>query len=573
MKSLKTKIIIAFISIVIISSLSVSIVGLSKSFSVMDNISITQYESKLLSEYNMLKSFLFEEFGDFQMTNPGILLDESGKSIENTYTYLDKFYENTGTHATIFAKNGNEFTRVLTTIKNPNGERVIGTNLDTSGKAYSEVSKGNTFIGETDILGTMYMTHYGPIYQDKNIIGIYFVGAPMSAVNDIRDSGLSETVTVVSLISIAILVAVCIISYLIVSSFVKPIKKITETAKVIAEGRFDVDLDIKLKDEIGQLSAAFKKTIVQLRNYQGYIDEISWAMESISNGDLTIELKREYTGSFKKLEENVKKLIYTFDSALIEINNTATFVSNGSDQVSSGSQALSEGAAQQASSIQELSATIEDISNEINKNAQNAKLAKEKSQLAGTEVSESNKKMQEMIAAMNEIDHKSGEINKIIKTIDDIAFQTNILALNAAVEAARAGAAGKGFAVVADEVRNLASKSSEASKNTAHLIEETIIAIQKGTEMADQTAKLMSEVVDSSENVSLIIDSIADASNEQASAINQITLGMSQISDVVQTNSATAQQSAAASEELNSQAKVLKSLVDRFKLKKTKSRE
>jgi len=242
-------------------------------------------------------------------------------------------------------------------------------------------------------------------------------------------------------------------------------------------------------------------------------------------------------------------------------------VSSGSEQVSNGAQALAQGATEQASSIEELSATITEIASNVKLNATSAADASIKVNHVSSELDVSNQNMQDMIAAMSKISDSSSQIGKIIKAIEDIAFQTNILALNAAVEAARAGAAGKGFAVVADEVRNLASKSAEAANNTTALIENSIKEVENGTKIADQTATALKKVVLEATAVSNTVTLISQASNEQANSINQITLGVDQISSVVQTNSATAEESAAASEELSGQAQILKSLVGKFKLK------
>jgi len=251
---------------------------------------------------------------------------------------------------------------------------------------------------------------------------------------------------------------------------------------------------------------------------------------------------------------------------LIQINQASDQVASGSEQVSFGAQALSQGATEQASSVEELSATIVELSGHVKVNADHAAEASRLSNDAGSGVMESDGHMKEMIEAMGDISDKSKEIGKIIKTIDDIAFQTNILALNAAVEAARAGSAGKGFAVVADEVRNLAQKSAEAAKNTTVLIEGSILAVDNGTRIVGQTAKSLQDVVVKAGNVTNKMTDIANASEQQAKAIAQVTQGIEQIAAVVQTNSATAEESAAASEELTGQAQMLKELVGKFRL-------
>ena len=234
--------------------------------------------------------------------------------------------------------------------------------------------------------------------------------------------------------------------------------------------------------------------------------------------------------------------------------------------MSNGAQALAQGATEQASSVQELAATIEDVSRQVNSTASHAKTAKEENDQSHQQINVCSGDMEALMQAMGKIESRSNEISKVIKTIEDIAFQTNILALNAAVEAARAGAAGKGFAVVADEVRNLASKSAEASKNTAVLIEDTVAAVKEGIDLSQETSQALQAVVDSSKKVLEAVNLISDATEEQANSISQISVAVDQISSVVQTNSATSEESAAASEELSSQANVLKELISRFKL-------
>lgn len=379
----------------------------------------------------------------------------------------------------------------------------------------------------------------------------------------------TSMLVVIAVIGFSIALAVVLGLY-ISNGIRKPVEEIKEVAEKMAAGNLDVSLDYQSRDELGNLSDSIRSLIHMFREI---IDDMSYGLASLGSGDFTVESKVEelYVGDFQRLLTSMHQIIERLSQTLGQISMASDQVSAGSDQVSAGSQALSQGATEQASSVEELAATINEISSQVSENAENAQQGSKLADAAGAKIELGNRQMQEMIAAMGEISDKSGQIGKIIKTIEDIAFQTNILALNAAVEAARAGAAGKGLAVVADEVRNLASKSAEASKNTAALIEGSIQAVERGTSLADETANTLSEVVVSAKQVVEVVDNISRASSEQALSIAQVTQGIDQISSVVQTNSATAEESAAASEELSGQAQMLKNLVEKFKLRNTET--
>ena len=367
-------------------------------------------------------------------------------------------------------------------------------------------------------------------------------------------------------IIIIIIIIGVFFSFVIIRGIKFPIFEIEKAASRMAQGDLDIDISYTSKDELGVLSNQVRELI---RKLQMIIDDENKFLAQMASGDFTVDstCETEYTGGFKPLLISFRAIAEKLNHTILQISESSAQVASGSDQVSSGAQALSQGATEQASSVEELAATINEISEKVKQNAENARQANHMAGVVGSEMQTSNQKMQEMMQAMNNISNCSDEIGKIIKTIEDIAFQTNILALNAAVEAARAGTAGKGFAVVADEVRNLAGKSAEASKNTSVLIENSLRAVENGTLIADETAQSLLQTVKGVEEVANIISQISEASNNQAEAISQITMGIDQISSVVQTNSATAQESAAASEELSSQSQLMKDLVGRFRLR------
>jgi len=299
----------------------------------------------------------------------------------------------------------------------------------------------------------------------------------------------------------------------------------------------------------------------------GPINDAIAILAEMAKGNMNVSVDADYKGDHALIKNALNKTIDTLNDVLNEINTASEQVAAGSSQVSDSSQALSQGSTEQASSIEELTSSIHEITDKTKRNANNADQASELALNAQNNAVQGNKQMQEMLKAMDEINESSVNISKIIKVIDEIAFQTNILALNAAVEAARAGQHGKGFAVVAEEVRNLAARSANAAKETTTLIEGSIKKSEAGTKIAQDTAEALGKIVDGISKAAELVGEIAVASNEQAIGISQVNQGIEQVSDVVQNNSATAEESASASQELSSQADILKDMVAKFTLK------
>ncbi len=359
-------------------------------------------------------------------------------------------------------------------------------------------------------------------------------------------------------------------TYLLIKKAVMPIKDIINLSDNLRNGILSSDLNIKYysNDELGQLCSTMREAADVLKNH---ISDIDVVLGTVENGDFSIISNKEYIGDFKPIKNSISGIVHSLNRDFKNIQISSSIIAAGSEQVASSSQVLSKITIEQASTVQELAATIQEISDEVNTTAQNAMDASNKVKILSNELDKGIVQMRNTVDTMTLIDGKSDEIIKIIKTIEDIAFQTNILALNAAVEAARAGEAGKGFAVVADEVRNLAVKSSDAAKTTTRLLEDTLKAVKEGAYAADNTSKALSEVANDTNIITESISNISSKAQEQANSIKQITVSIEQISDIIQTNSATAEENSAASGELLSHAEALKKMVSAVKLQEENS--
>lgn len=404
-------------------------------------------------------------------------------------------------------------------------------------------------------------TPYTAMFQNSRTTGWLAIATlPMDEVDTTRN----HLIFVLAVLSIVILGILIVVMVSLIHQLMKPLNRIGESVKEVALGNLEVEVQGEGEDEIGHLAVSVRTSIRFLKEM---IDDISHVLGELSEGNLSVGVRDSYIGDFRFIREALERIILSLNQTLGQMNDSAEQVASGSEQVSVGAQSLSQGASEQAQTVEELAASVDDISVQITSNAASASDANKLVYTVGIEVEESNRRMQELLAAMQDIRNCSDEIRKIIGTIEEIAFQTNILALNAAVEAARAGEAGKGFSVIAGEIKNLAEESAKASKNTTGLIENSLIAVGRGTRIADETARSLQNVVEGVGGVELAVDKITAASNEQAVFVRQITHGIGEISGIVQMNAATAEESAAASEELSSQALLLKELIGKFRLK------
>ncbi len=556
MKNLKirTKLLATFMLVIIlfIGTVAIAIYGLQAN--------ANKYSEFYNVEYKVTNNIMSMRRG-LQI----IVKDLAFITIENDESKKESYQDELQTELTALEENA------YWLFENFTGDSQLLDSFSDSIQKAMELQENVITTSETDNLEAqrILLEEYQPLVQEavNTLIQISAVEEKTAEDNFLSTVDMQELLVAaqIGMAVVALIITILLSTYL-TRSITKPLRQLETAADKIVNGNFDISVTYESKDELGSLTKSFKNMTFILETV---ISDASRLLSEMADGNFDVRTNAEerYVGSLQSLLLSIRKLNKDLSITLGQINQSADQVASGSGQVSNGAQALAQGATEQAASVEELASTITNISYQVKSTADNAMEARSKSNTAGGEAEICNNQMHDMMDAMEEIARSSNEISKIIKTIEDIAFQTNILALNAAVEAARAGEAGKGFAVVAEEVRSLASKSSVASKNTAELIESSVNAVTRGTKLANSTAESLVQVVNHVRSASTKVDEIANAAEEQAGAIEQVTLGVDQISSVVQTNSATAEESAAASQELSEQASTLKSLVAKFKLR------
>lgn len=480
--------------------------------------------------------FLTEIVTDLKMGNDGVayILDSHG----NVIGHPDRSFVEDGSNMIELAKNDESVSDIA--------------------EVHQHMLNNESGFGKYQYNGDNKLLGYAPIEGIEN----WSLGIEVSQ-HEFKSS-LDRSILMTIIVVIAVIIVSFIITVILARSISKPIRSCVARLEQLSNGDLQSIIPhFKSKDETASLTQCLEVTINRLRYI---VDDVSNNLGKMANGNFQEPPANTYYGDFIAIETSMKSIFKSLNNTLSDISQSVHLVNSSAEQVATGSQQLSQGATEQAASIEELAATINDISSHVQSNASTAQTANNNAHQAGSDMKQSNEKMNELINAIHAINSTSDKISVIIKTIEDIAFQTNILALNAAVEASHAGEAGKGFAVVADEVRELASKSSEASQTTITLIEESITAVHKGKKLADETAQSLLSTVKEVNNVIGMLEQISVSSQDQSESIQQISLAVEQISQVVQMTSATSEESAATAAELSNQAQIMDESVSKFHL-------
>ncbi|MCI2048018.1 MAG: methyl-accepting chemotaxis protein [Faecalibacterium sp.] len=476
-------------------------------------------------------------------------------------TFVDNLKEMTGDDYTIFSNT----TRITTTLTDKSGERVIGTEMAPD-IAKQVLEEGKLYSGSVKINGIKYISFYEPVQNcNGEITGALFTGYNLTAYN----TRINRTLLIgIVLAGILVLFDILIFRAMLERRLRRPLEKIVVSVNDVAEGRMDTETSERLRgltsnDEIGLLARAAERAVTSIRQIA---DDTNYLQDALAQNDLTATLSTDsYAGIYQSIADVLNKLFHEMVENMHSIREVATGINDRTCQVSSAAESLAQGSTEQASSVEELAATVTQVFTRVNQNAEDAKHAYTVSSSAAQEVTSSGEQMAAMVSAMEEINRTSAQIGSIVKTIDDLAFQTSILALNAAVEAAHAGSQGRGFAVVANEVKSLAGKSAAAAKDSADLVENVQKAIHKGVEHADSVEQSLKIVVENTEKVNTAVLQISNAAEEQVKMLEQINTGIEQISGVVQSNTGIAEETAATSQGLSLDTQSLNGIVNKYK--------
>lgn len=410
------------------------------------------------------------------------------------------------------------------------------------------------------------MAKFEIVSELGDVISQYNIDGTLESGDIIKSSFVGAVIFIAAIVAV-ISILMFLITMNISKTITRPVSEINRVAKKIAKEDLNNVITYESEDELGVLSHNFNKTVMRLRHYIDYINEISHILDSIADGKLDFEIKQEYTGEFHKIKVSMDKISFTLNDILSKISDSSESITLSAGYMTDSANVLASGATQQTESVEELVAIANDITEKIENNAEAADKATRLVDQTRHDIVNSNDQMKNMIQAMDDMNEKSNQIVNIINTIEEIASQTNLLALNAAIEAARAGEAGRGFAVVADQVKVLATQSAEAAQDTVALINDTVKAVENGTNIANVTAKNLVTVVESIEDVSDTMCKISRASKEQTEYIADLKQGIEDIATVVHNNSASAEETASTSEEMNNQAGILKEMFSYFTIK------